>query len=129
MPETTPTATAYEKRIRDFAAEKGIEMSRSKTQRLALRLVKRITAGFEVDVEQYVLDYWDETGETAVANVMDPRPVAPTYRVLDVTDWTPEQINDLHYEDELTDDQYAADLGAWEERNAARNAARNGSAA
>lgn len=121
MPETTPTATAYEKRIRDFAAEKGVEMSRSKAQRLALRLVKRITAGFEVDVEQYVLDYWDETGETAVANVMDPRPVAPSYRVLDVTDWTPEQINDLHCEDELTDEQYAADLAAWEERNAARN--------
>lgn len=70
MPEITPTTTAYEKRIRDFAVEKGVEMSRSKSQRLALRLVKRITAGFEVDVEQYVLDYWDETGETAVANVM-----------------------------------------------------------
>lgn len=70
MPETTPTATAYEKRIAEFVARQGVEMSRSKTQRLAGRLLKRITAGFEVDLEQYVLDYWDETGELAVRNVM-----------------------------------------------------------
>jgi len=70
MPENTPTATAYEKRIGTFAAEQGIELSRSKTQRLAGRLLKRVTAGFDVDVEQYLLDYWDETGELAVKNVM-----------------------------------------------------------
>lgn len=123
MPETILTTTAYEKRIRDFAAEKGVEMSRSKAQRLALRLVKRVAAGFEVDVEQYVLDYWDETGETAVANVMDPRPVAPTYRPTDVTGWSHDDLERMHLEDELTQDLYAADLKAWEERYAARNGA------
>lgn len=72
MPETdhAPTATAYEKRIATFATEQHIDLSRSKTQRLAGRILKRITAGFDVDVEQYLLDYWDETGELAVKNVM-----------------------------------------------------------
>lgn len=116
----------WERRIRAFAAEHDLEIGNSKTQRLALKVHKRAQRMQDVDPDDLirsVLDYKDPTGETAVANVMDPRPVAPTYRPIDVTSWSHDDLERMHLEDELAQDQYAADLAAWEKRNAARNGA------
>lgn len=126
MPTDEITLTGWKRRITDYCADHGIDKTPRQVKNLASKIhlrAERLQSFDPDDLLRSVLDYQDPTGETAVANVMDPRPVAPTYRVIDVTDWAPEQINDLHYEDEITDDRYAADLAAWEEREAARNGA------
>lgn len=53
----------------------------------------------------------------AIRAHLDPRPVAPTYRATDVTDWTLEDILEQQALDDADQEYYAADLAAWERRN------------
>jgi len=67
------TRTGWEQRIREFADEHGIELGRSKAQRLALRMHKQAENMWHVDPDDLIrstLDYKDPTGDTAVRNVL-----------------------------------------------------------
>jgi hypothetical protein len=67
------TLTGWEQRIRTFADEHGIELGRSKAQRLALRVHKRAESMQRVEPDDLIrstLDYKDPTGDTAVRNVL-----------------------------------------------------------
>lgn len=67
------TRTGWEQRIREFADDHGIELGRSKAQRLALKIHKRAESMQHVDPDDLlraVLDYKDPTGDTAVRNVL-----------------------------------------------------------
>ncbi|GAA3209396.1 hypothetical protein ACFP63_11120 [Oerskovia jenensis] len=66
------TRTGWEQRIRTFAAENSIDLGRSRTQRLALKIHRRAEQMQHVDPDDLlrsVLGYHDPTGETAVRNV------------------------------------------------------------
>lgn len=69
MPEMT--ITGFEARISSYAAEHHIPLSRSKAQRLALRLSKRQT----LEDEEYLtlmfrhITYQDPTGDEAARNI------------------------------------------------------------
>ncbi|MFE4466086.1 hypothetical protein ACFRCR_13305 [Oerskovia sp. NPDC056781] len=65
--------TGWERRIRTFAGDHGIDLGRSKTQRLALRIQRRAEQMQHVDPDDLlrsVLGYRDPTGEAAVRNVL-----------------------------------------------------------
>lgn len=67
------TRTGWEQRIREFADEHGINLGRSKAQRLALRIHKRAEGMWSVDPDDLIrstLNYQDPTGDTAVRNVL-----------------------------------------------------------
>ncbi|MFF3065945.1 hypothetical protein ACFVQ3_15470 [Oerskovia sp. NPDC057915] len=67
------TRTGWERRIREFADENGIDLGRSKTQRLALTIHRRAEQMQHVDPDNLVrstLGYLDPTGEAAVSHVM-----------------------------------------------------------
>jgi hypothetical protein len=122
MPTDEITLTGWKRRITAYCAELGINKTPRQVKNLASKIhlrAERMQNFDPDDLLRSVLDYSDPTGETAVANVMDPRPVAPTYRPTDVTDWSHDDLERMYLEDELTQDLYAADLAAWEERNGA----------
>jgi hypothetical protein len=65
--------TGWERRIQTFAGDNGVDLGRSKTQRLALRIHRRAEQMQHVDPDDLlrsVLGYRDPTGETAVRNVL-----------------------------------------------------------
>ncbi|GAA1363059.1 hypothetical protein GCM10009596_23560 [Arthrobacter rhombi] len=64
----TITLTGYERRITEFTAERQIPMSRSKTQRLALKLHKRQARMLDEDLTRYIT-YSDPVGESVATNV------------------------------------------------------------
>lgn len=65
MPADIP---AHAKALHVAATSRGLDFSYRQCLRVAMRDVKRIE---EVDdIEQYVLDYWDETGEEAVKQAL-----------------------------------------------------------
>lgn len=126
MPTDNITLTGWKRRISAYCAEHGIDKTPRQVKNLASKIhlrAERLQSFDPEDLLRAVLDYQDPTGETAVANVMDPDPEPPMFGAVDVTGWSLEQINDLLYQDELTQEQHAPDLSAWEERNAARNGA------
>lgn len=67
MPENT--RTEYERWIADYTDRRHIIMSRSKTQRLALKMHKRQVRMEDPELARYIT-YSDPTGNTAVNNVM-----------------------------------------------------------
>lgn len=67
------TRTGWEQHIREFADEHGIELGRSKAQRLALKIHKRAQSMQHVNPDDLIrstLDYKDPTGDAAVRNVL-----------------------------------------------------------
>jgi len=67
------TRTGWEGRIRAFADENGIDLGRSRTQRLALKIHQRAEQMQHVDPDDLLrstLGYHDPTGETAVRRVL-----------------------------------------------------------
>lgn len=54
---------------------------------------------------------------TALGHDSDPRPEPPMYSVIDATGWTADELAEQQYLDDEADEQYRADLAAWEERN------------
>lgn len=64
-----PTLRGWENKIREYAEREGLEIGRSKAQRIALKIHKRAARMQYVDPDdliRYVLTYSDPTGETAV---------------------------------------------------------------
>lgn len=57
------------------AAEQGVDITFSQARYTARRLDKREDAAEVIDLHAYVLQHWDETGETAVKNVMNENAV------------------------------------------------------
>lgn len=57
------------------AASKGQDLSFSQAKKIARRLEKRFDSYSVIDPEAYVLHFWDETGETAVKNVLNENAV------------------------------------------------------
>ena len=69
MPETISTRTANEKLIHEYAEANGHEISRGKTQRLALKWHKRQQLITVSDLRHF-FGHSDPTAEAAVWNVM-----------------------------------------------------------
>ena len=67
MPENF-TTTGYEKRITEYAATHGHELSRSKAQRLAMKLCKRQAKMTDLDLER-ILTHSDPTPKQAIRNI------------------------------------------------------------
>ena len=57
------------------AEKKGQDLSFSQAKKIARRLEKRFDSYSVIDPEAYVLHFWDETGETAVKNVLNENAV------------------------------------------------------
>jgi hypothetical protein len=57
--------------VMQVAADEGVEITFSQARYTARRIEKRDDAHDAMDPYAYVLQHWDETGETAVKNVMD----------------------------------------------------------
>jgi len=64
------TTTGYEKCITEYASTHGHEISRSKVQRLALRLCKRQARMTDLDLER-ILTHSDPTPRDAIRNIED----------------------------------------------------------
>jgi len=62
------TTTAYEKRITTYAAEHGHDISRSKAQRLALKLCKRQARMLDCDLERIFM-HSDPVPKEAIRNI------------------------------------------------------------
>ena len=62
------TATGYEKRITEYASTHGHELSRSKAQRLAMKLCKRQARMTDLDLER-ILTHSDPTPKEAFRNI------------------------------------------------------------
>lgn len=76
-PSPMPTRRGWENKIREYADREGIEIGRSKAQRIALKIQKRAERMQYVDPDdlvRYVLTYKDPTGEEAVGYKKSPRP-------------------------------------------------------
>ena len=69
MPENIPTRTANEKLIRDYAEANGHEISKGKTQRLALKWHKR-QQFISITELQHLFGHSDPTAEAALRNVI-----------------------------------------------------------
>lgn len=54
----------------------------SQMKKAARRLEKRCESWLQEDAEAYVLQFWDETGETAIRNVQEQRNKAAASRRL-----------------------------------------------
>lgn len=84
MPENIPTRTANEKLIREYAEANGHEVSKGKTQRLALKWHKRQQL-ISSDELRRLFDHSDPTAEMAVRNVMQqkngPDALSPKIRI------------------------------------------------
>jgi len=63
-----PTLTGYEARIRTYTAEHAITVSRSKIQRLALKLHKRQARMWDEDLERIFM-HADPTPREAIRNI------------------------------------------------------------
>lgn len=50
-------------------ADKSLGLSRSEVERAAALMEKRCEGWSQEDAEAYCLQFWDETGETAIRNV------------------------------------------------------------
>lgn len=59
--------------VMQVAADEGVEITFSQARYTARRIEKRDDAQDVVDPYAYVLQHWDETGETAIKNVQDER--------------------------------------------------------
>lgn len=57
--------------VMQVAADEGVEITFSQARYTARRIEKRDDAQDAIDPYAYVLQHWDETGETAVANVLE----------------------------------------------------------
>lgn len=57
--------------VLQVSADKCEELSFSQAKKIARRLEKRCESWGTIDPLKYVLDYWDETGETATDNIME----------------------------------------------------------
>ena len=66
------TTTGYEKRITEYAAEHGHEISRSKVQRLANKLAKRQARMSDLDLER-IFTHADPTPKQAIRNIDNSR--------------------------------------------------------
>jgi len=66
------------------AADEGVEITFSQARYAARRIEKRDDAKDAIDPYAYVLQHWDETGETAIRNVQDERNKAAAARRLAV---------------------------------------------
>ena len=64
----TITLTGYEARIRNYTAEHAITVSRSKIQRLALKLHKRQARMWDEDLERIFM-HADPTPAEAIRNI------------------------------------------------------------
>lgn len=60
-----PTITGYENRIREYTAARSINVSRSKVQRLALKLHKRQARMWDEDLERIFM-HSDPTPQSAI---------------------------------------------------------------
>lgn len=78
MPSLLPTVIRV-------ANEKGYPLRGFEAKRLAKKLERRFEFAAEPDPLKYVLDYWDETGETAIENVQRERNHAAAARRSSVT--------------------------------------------
>ena len=54
-------------------AEKSLGLSRTEVERAAVLMEKRCEGWTQEDAEAYCLQFWDETGETAIRNVQHER--------------------------------------------------------
>ena len=63
-----PTLTGYEARIRNYTTEHAITVSRSKIQRLALKLYKRQARMWDEDLERIFM-HADPTPAEAIRNI------------------------------------------------------------
>lgn len=83
MPENTPTKTANEKLIREYAEANGHVIGKGKAQRLALKWHKRQQLIGVSDLRHF-FGHSDPTAEAAVRNVMkqknDPGALSPKIR-------------------------------------------------
>lgn len=68
--------------VMQVAADEGVEITFSQARYTARRIEKRDESRDAIDPYAYVLQHWDETGETAVANVMQERNEAAAARRL-----------------------------------------------
>lgn len=72
-----PTLTGWERRIEEYASEHGLDLSRSKVQRIALRVDKRHRLYREFDFDAYMtITYADPVGEEACNRVTVDREMA-----------------------------------------------------
>jgi hypothetical protein len=62
------TLTAYERRIGEYTAARNIPISRSKAQRLALKLHRRQARMMDADLARYIT-YADPVGNAVAMNV------------------------------------------------------------
>lgn len=62
------------------AADEGVEITFSQARYTARRIEKRDDAKDAIDPYAYVLQHWDEVGETAIRNVQDERDKAAAAR-------------------------------------------------
>lgn len=62
------------------AADEGVQITFSQARYTARRLEKRDDAKDVIDPYAYVLQHWDETGETAIRNVQDAHDKAAAER-------------------------------------------------
>lgn len=63
-------------------ADKGLGLSRTEVIAAASVMEKRCEGWTQIDAEAYVLQYWDETGETAIRRVQAERNKANAARRL-----------------------------------------------
>lgn len=63
-----PSQTAYEKRITEYAQQNLIRISRSKAQRLAMKLHKRQARMWDEDLERIFM-HSDPTPKQAIRNI------------------------------------------------------------
>ena len=70
--------------VMQVAADEGVEITFSQARYTARRLEKRDDAKDVIDPYAYVLQHWDETGETAIRNVQLERNEAAAARRLAV---------------------------------------------
>ena len=61
-------------------AEKSLGLSRTEVERAATLMEKRCEGWTQGDAEAYCLQFWDETGETAIRNVQHERNKAAAAR-------------------------------------------------
>ena len=61
--------------VMEVAHDEGVKISFSQARYTARRIEKRDDAKDAIDPYAYVLQHWDETGETAVKNVMNENAV------------------------------------------------------
>lgn len=66
--------------VMQVATDEGVEITFSQARYTARRIEKRDDAKDVIDPYAYVLQHWDETGETAIRNVQDERDKAAAER-------------------------------------------------